>query len=384
MASRPCTLEDLDLSSHATSRGSVCAAAWRGRRVLVTGDTGFKGGWLVAWLRALGAEVTGYALPPHTRPSFFVATGLGRQYQHVDGDVRDASAVTNAMEKADPQVVFHLAAQPLVRESYVDPIGTYATNVMGTVHLLEAARRARSLRAMVVVTTDKCYENREWPWGYRELDALGGYDPYSSSKASVELVVQAYRQSYFSPSLNSDHGLNLSSARAGNVIGGGDWSDDRLIPDAVRAFESDSILYVRSPEALRPWQYVLEPLRGYLVLAQAGLSGDVGSARAFNFGPVDAETVPVAQLLDRFIAAYDRRGRWELAPDAASQPHEAGLLKLDCSLARERLGWRPLTTLGHCLRTTATWYRAFYGDADPDALLKLTQAQIAEYGQEQP
>ena len=337
---------------------------WRGRRVFLTGHTGFKGSWLTLWLHRLGAEVTGFALAPSTSPSLFEAAGLKALcHDHRIGDVRDASALADALLRADPEVVLHLAAQPLVRLSYTDPISTYATNVMGTVHLLEACKRAPSLGSVVVVTSDKCYENKEWIWGYREDEPMGGHDPYSSSKGCAELVVQSWRRSFFPPEAT----FCLSSARAGNVLGGGDWSPDRLIPDAIVSWHQGRTLTMRSPQAVRPWQHVVDPLRGYLMLAQAGWSDPTQMARGWNFGPRDQDVRPVGEVVKSLATCWGEGARWEVKGQS-DHPHEAGLLRLDSSLAASTLGWHPQLDLDACLDATASWYRLFYSGAGATAL----------------
>ncbi len=344
--------------------------SWRGRRVLVTGHTGFKGSWLSLWLDALGAEVTGFALPPPTRPSLFEAARIAELIHHVEGDVRDAAAVRAVVEHARPEVIFHLAAQPLVRLSYDEPVETYATNVMGTVHLLEAARTVPGVAAIVCVTSDKCYENREWIWPYRENDPMGGHDPYSSSKGCAELVVAAYRNSYFNTS-----GPMLASVRAGNVIGGGDWAAERLVPDLVRAFEVEQAPVIRSPDAVRPWQHVLEALGGYLLIAERLLDGEARFADAWNFGPADDDARPVSWIVDRMRAAWGEGAGAALA-DTGPRPHEAGLLRLDCSKARAALGWRPALTLEHALDWIVAWHKATGAGDDARA---VTLSQIGDY-----
>ena len=352
-------------------RVSLDPAFWAGKRVLLTGHTGFKGSWLALWLQRLGAEVTGLALAPDTQPNLFtlaVADGMASQIV----DVRDRAAVQACFAASRPEIVLHLAAQALVRPSYADPVGTYATNVMGTVHVLESARTTASVRAIVVVTSDKAYENREWPWAYRETEAMGGYDPYSNSKGCAELVVSAYRRSFFAQS-----GVQVASARAGNVIGGGDWSVDRLIPDIVRAFEHGQSVEIRSPGAVRPWQHVLEPLAGYLTLAER-LHGDDGAAftEAWNFGPTDEDCRSVSHVIDQVTTYWGGDARWHRSE--TPQPHEANFLKVDSSKARARLGWDRRLRLADALAWTTDWYRAQGRGA---SARDLTLAQIETYEQ---
>jgi CDP-glucose 4,6-dehydratase len=343
---------------------------WAGRRVLVTGHTGFKGAWLSLWLTELGAEVVGFARGVPTAPSLHALARLGELVDHRDGDVRDAGALLGAVCATRPDVLFHLAAQPMVRRSFDDPVSTYATNVMGTVHALEAARRA-GVRSVVVVTTDKCYENREWPWGYREPEALGGHDPYSSSKACAELVTKAYRSSFFTG--GDPDAPRVATARAGNVIGGGDWGTDRLLPDLFRAALDGAPLHIRNPDAVRPWQHVLNPLAGYLVLAQR-LWEDPAFAQAYNLGPADDDARPVRWIVEQLTALWDAPLEWDLDP--GPHPHEAHWLKLDSSLARAELGWRPLWDLDAGLRQTADWFRAYRDGADVRA---TTLEQVQDY-----
>lgn len=347
--------------------------AYAGRRVFVTGHTGFKGSWLAEWLIGLGAEVTGYALEPPTDPSLFGESGLaGRISRHVIGDVRDLASLREAMQVAAPEIVFHLAAQPLVRLSYDTPVETYETNVMGTVNLLEAVRSCPSVRAVVVVTSDKCYENHETGRAYREGDAMGGFDPYSSSKGCAELVTAAYRRSFFGEASR----VRIASVRAGNVIGGGDWAADRIVPDCIRALQAGVPIIVRNPEAVRPWQHVLEPLSGYLHLGSRMLGGEPGYDGPWNFGPEEQGTVPVRQVADAIVAAWGS-GTWT-TPTQAGGPHEAHLLALDITKAREQLGWRPLYPVAHTLEVTAAWYAARHEGADVRA---LTQADITAYAE---
>jgi len=343
---------------------------WRGRRVLVTGHTGFKGSWLTLWLQRLGASVTGFALAPPTDPNLFETARIGDGIDSIIGDIRDLAAVQAAVDTSKPEVVFHLAAQPLVRLSYDQPVETYATNVMGTVHLLEAARRAGGVKAFVCITTDKCYENREWVWPYRESDPMGGFDPYSSSKGCAELVVSAYRRSYF----QGEGALALASVRAGNVIGGGDYALDRLIPDLIRAFECGEAPAIRSPDAVRPWQHVLEALGGYLMIAERLIAGDAGFADAWNFGPSDDDARPVSWIVDKLRGAWG--GTSETVPFAGAVPHEAGLLRLDISKARALLGWRPSLPLAEALEWIVEWHKAVGEGADPRG---ITLAQIDRY-----
>jgi CDP-glucose 4,6-dehydratase len=344
---------------------------WRGRRVFVTGHTGFKGAWLALWLDRLGARTTGYALPP-TTPGLYELAGIGSRIESIIGDINDAARLRAALQSAQPEIVMHLAAQPLVRESYAQPAATFATNVMGTVNLLEAVRSTPSARSVVVVTTDKCYQNREWVWGYRESDPLGGHDPYSASKAAAELVTASYRTSFFDAA-----GVTVSTARAGNVIGGGDFAPDRLLPDFVRAAAANTELEIRHPDAIRPWQFVLEPLRGYLELAERGFAREPGIADAWNFGPGEDNVRTVREVIEGFASAcaLRRSPRVRFGVHTA-QLHEATLLKLDISKARARLAWRPALDLDATLALTADWYRAWLEGGD---LRTLTEQQLDHY-----
>jgi CDP-glucose 4,6-dehydratase len=342
---------------------------WRGRRVFVTGHTGFKGSWLCLWLQRLGADVTGYALAPATQPSLFETASVARGMRSVLGDIRDAEALREVMASARPEVVIHMAAQALVRESYASPVETYSVNVVGTAQVLDVVRACPSVRAVVSVTTDKCYENREWHWGYRETDRLGGHDPYSSSKAGAELVTAAYRASFFG---HVDRPVSLASARAGNVIGGGDWSRDRLIPDILAAIEAGQAVRIRYPDAIRPWQHVLEPLAGYLALAERLCSDDGRAyAEAWNFGPADDDARPVRWIVEQMLERWGN-GSWVM--EAQPQPHEATYLKLDCSKAKARLAWQPRWTLGDALGAIVDWQRAHLRGGDMRA---FTLSQIA-------
>ena len=339
---------------------------WRDRRVFLTGHTGFKGSWLALWLRRLGAVVTGYALPPDTSPSLFDVTRAFEGMRSITGDIRDPRALHAALAESEAEVVLHLAAQSLVRESYARPVDTYATNVMGTVHLLEAVRETKSVKAVVVVTSDKCYENREWEWAYRENEPLGGHDPYSSSKACAELVAAAYRGSFFSDA-------KIATARAGNVIGGGDWAKDRLVPDLIRAFTNEEAAVIRNPLAIRPWQHVLEPLHGYLLLAEALLADK--AAEAWNFGPADHDVRPVQWVADELARRWGGGARW--IQDSGAHPHEAHTLKLDSARARTLLRWRPRLSLSESLDWIVDWHRGF--NASPESAAELTLGQIERF-----
>lgn len=345
---------------------------WRGKRVFVTGHTGFKGGWLSLWLQAMGAEVHGYALNPPTETNIFTEARVGKGMANsVIADIREADKLNKAIQLAKPEIVFHLAAQPLVRYSYAQPAETYEVNVMGTVHILEAVRATTGVKAVVNVTTDKCYENREWVWGYRENEAMGGFDPYSSSKGCAELVTSAYRQSFLGPA-----GIALASARAGNVIGGGDWAADRLIPDFLRAMDAGEILKIRSPQSTRPWQHVLEPLSGYLMLAEQLHATGASFAEAWNFGPADEDARPVSWIVER-MAEMRKNVNWQC--DEVSQPHEANYLKLDSSKANKRLNWQPRWRLQTALQRTFEWHEAWRKEED---MRSVTLAQIAAYQSE--
>lgn len=338
---------------------------YRNRRVLVTGHTGFKGSWLALWLQTLGAEVAGIALPPETRPNHWELLKLGIT-DHAQ-DIRDAGRIKNLVRSIRPEIVFHLAAQPLVRRSYRAPLSTWETNVMGTANLLDACRDIPDLKAIVVVTSDKCYENREWIWGYRENDRLGGHDPYSASKAATELVAASYRKSFF----QGPQAPLLATARAGNVIGGGDWSEDRLIPDLVRAVKAGSSLEIRSPQATRPWQHVLESLSGYLLLGERLMEGRKEFAEAWNFGPAPQGNRRVSEVLGLLEARWPSL-RWHTTPEP--QPHEASLLQLDSTKAHQLLDWSPRWDLEKALTMTASWYRKYLEMEEV-----LSRQQLAAY-----
>lgn len=343
---------------------------WNGCSVLITGHTGFKGAWLTLWLKRLGAEVTGLSLEPHTQPSLF-RLAFGEQPTQY-ADIRDLNTVRGRLAAAKPQIVFHMAAQSLVRPSYRDPVGTYATNVMGTIHLLEAVRETDSVEAAVIVTSDKCYENKDWPWAYRETDSMGGRDPYSSSKSCAELVTGAYRASFFAAPGGS---CRIASARAGNVIGGGDWSEDRLIPDIMRAFACNRPVEIRHPAAVRPWQHVLEPLSGYIRLAESlAAPGGLAFADAWNFGPPEDDCRPVSYVTDKLAEAWGDGASWVISD--RPQPHEAAVLKVDASKARAQLGWNSRLRLDEAIAWTVEWYRAQH---DGKVAAALTAAQIERF-----
>ena len=362
-------------STELVHRASVNPSFWKGKRVFLTGHTGFKGGWLSLWLASMGAKVTGYALAPNTNPNLFDVLGIDSliEKSHI-ADIRDLVALQKAMLEAKPDVVIHMAAQPLVRYSYVNPVETYATNVMGTVHVLESIRSLDCVRATVVVTTDKCYENKEWTWGYRENEPMGGHDPYSNSKGCAELVTSAYRQSYFPSEKYAQHKVAIASARAGNVIGGGDWSEDRLVPDAIKAFEANQALMIRNPLATRPWQHVLEPLSGYLVLAQALYQDCAKFDGGWNFGPRDEDARSVQEVINLLIKNWGSAASW--TQDQSEQPHEAHSLKLDCSKARQYLNWAPRWSLEQAIEKITQWQHAHKQQSN---IREMSLRQIADY-----
>jgi CDP-glucose 4,6-dehydratase len=339
-------------------KGKVSSLFWENKKVFLTGHTGFKGSWVSLWLKSMGANVKGYSLVPSTTPNIFTEANVAEEMESEVGDIRDLDKISKSMSAFNPDILIHMAAQPLVRLSYKDPVNTYTTNVIGTVNVLEAARKCVNLKAIVSITTDKCYENNEWEWGYRENEAMGGHDPYSSSKGCAELVTSAYRRSFF----GAEGTASIASARAGNVIGGGDWADDRLIPDILKAFEKSEPVVIRNPLSTRPWQHVLEPLSGYLVLAQElYLKGDA-YAEAWNFGPKDEDCKPVNWILDKMVSKWGAGASWEL--DKENNPHEAGFLKLDCSKAASRLKWQPKWNLEETVNLIIDWHQLYLNKQD--------------------
>lgn len=348
---------------------------WHGKRVFLTGHTGFKGGWLSLWLQSMGVQLTGYALPPSTNPSLFEEANVAMEMTSINGDICDLAYLTKSVQNSKAEIIFHLAAQPLVRYSYENPVETYSTNVMGLVNLFEAVRNTPEVKSVVIVTTDKCYENREWVWPYRENEAMGGHDPYSSSKGCAELVTAAYRSSYFNPSEYKRHGVGIATARAGNVIGGGDWSKDRLIPDILNAINLGVPVQLRNPSAIRPWQHVLEPLHGYLTLAEKLFDDGQKFAEAWNFGPDQAGCISVLEVANKLISLSKAKSTIELSGDEG-QPHEAGILKLDISKAKTYLNWYPRWDISKTLEKIIEWENARTEKQD---LAMNTLHQIKEY-----
>ena len=330
---------------------------WHNKKVLITGHTGFKGSWLSLWLSSLGAQVTGYAFAPPTNPSLFDLANVADRIDSIIGDVRSLPDLRSLIEERHPEIVIHMAAQALVRRSYHDPVETFSSNVMGTVNVLEAVRLKSAVKVVLVVTSDKCYENKEWVWPYRENEPLGGHDPYSSSKACAEIVAAAYRKSFFSNFADNDMKIMVASARAGNVIGGGDWAEDRLIPDIIRAFQKDESVIIRNPNAVRPWQHVLDPLNGYMMLVEQLWQGRSDLADAWNFGPDYYDAKPVSWLVSRLAEMWGSSAKWDIAK--GSQPHEAHTLTLDSSRVRSHLNWRPIWGLERALEETMQWFRFF-------------------------
>ena len=342
---------------------------WQGKKVFVTGHTGFKGSWLTFWLNLLGAKVRGYALAPEASPNLFENLHFENKIESIIGDIRDLSKLEESIVDFEPEILFHLAAQSLVRRSYRQPVDTYQTNVIGTINVLEAVRRAKSVKSVVVITTDKVYENKEWIWAYRENERLGGFDPYSNSKACAELAVSAYRNSFFEESETL-----IATARAGNVIGGGDWSEDRLLPDVFRSLVFGNELEIRNPHSIRPWQHVLEPLAGYLKLAAKLYAGEKSFAEAWNFGPGEEDSKPVGWILEKIKQTWNEPVNWKI--DKGVQPHEARLLKLDSTKAKTELKWLPKLSLDEAVNLTAGWYRGFKDKKD---LVELTRSQIDSF-----
>ena len=347
---------------------------WRDKRVLLTGHTGFKGGWLSLWLQSMGAQVVGYALGPQTNPSLFESAEVAKGMTSVIGDIRDLPTLQAVFTEYQPEIVIHMAAQPLVRYSYENPVETYSTNVMGTVNVLEAVRNTSGIKAVVNITTDKCYENREWVWGYRENEPMGGHDPYSSSKGCAELVSAAYRSSYFNADNYPIHGVATATVRAGNVIGGGDWAADRLLPDILAAFEQGRAVSIRNPNATRPWQHVLEPLRGYLTLAENLFDHGPRFAEAWNFGPKDDDCRPVSWIVQEMAKLWGNDARWEI--DLGQHPHEANYLKLDISKVNSLLNWSPVLNLSSALKMIIDWSKHHQAGANMN---QVTLNQIREY-----
>ncbi|MEW6606608.1 MAG: CDP-glucose 4,6-dehydratase [bacterium] len=352
---------------------------YENRRVLVTGHTGFKGGWLSVWLTELRAKVIGYSLQPPTQPNLFESINLNDKIEHIIGDIRDEKNLLAIFEEYQPEFVFHLAAQPLVRFSYKEPKFTYETNIMGTVNLLEAVRKSRSVKVCVIITSDKCYENKEWIYGYREIDPMGGYDPYSSSKGCAELITASYRNSFFNPKdYGKIHQVSLSSVRAGNVIGGGDWGEDRLIPDCVKSFSKNKTVLIRNPHATRPWQYILEPLSGYLLLGALMYENGAKYSSGWNFGPNDESIIKVEEIVKCLIKHWGS-GDYQIDTSNVTQPHEASLLKLDISKVRALLGWKPIYHIYESLEKTIMWYKSFYNDVGLEKLYEITVQEIRNY-----
>ena len=358
------------MESMEISKGNINKNFWKGKKVFLTGHTGFKGSWLSLWLQNMGVLVKGYSLDVNTKPALFTQANVAAEMESEIGDIRNLGQLTESMVSFSPDILIHMAAQPLVRLSYQEPVDTYTTNVIGTVNVLEAARKCPNLKAIVSVTTDKCYENKEWEWGYRENEPMGGHDPYSSSKGCAELVTSAYRRSFFS----NKNSASLASARAGNVIGGGDWSNDRLLPDILKAFENLEPVIIRNPNATRPWQHVLEPISGYLVLAQMLYEFGDDYAEAWNFGPKDESCKPVKWVIDKMVNLWGESTSWKL--DKNDNPHEAGLLKLNCSKALKRLKWKSMLDIEDSLRLTIDWHQNFLKGNDS---LNECLSQIKEY-----
>jgi len=357
------------------SAESINNEFWKDKRVFITGHTGFKGAWLCLWLQSLGAKVTGFALNPPSETNLFEVAKVKSGMKSILGDVRDAALLQQSLLEAKPDIVFHLAAQALVLHSYQDPVETYSTNIMGTVNVLEAVRKSTTVKSVVIVTSDKCYDNKEWHWGYRENDPMGGYDPYSSSKGCAELVTESYRNSFFNPQKYQEHGVAIASARAGNVIGGGDWAENRLIPDLVKAFTKGEPVKLRNPASVRPWQHVLEPLNAYMLLAQRLFEEGKSYAEAWNFGPNESDTKSTGWLVEHLASYWKQGASYQMQPedDAA---HEALYLRLDCSKARSKLGWYPVWSIEDAIVNVADWYQAYLRNEDMQA---FSLKQIQQY-----
>ena len=352
----------------------MSAEFWQGKRVFITGHTGFKGSWMSLWLQQMGAQVKGFSLEPPSEPSLFVEADVASGMISQIGDIRDYQVLADSISEFKPQIVFHMAAQALVRLSYDIPVDTYATNVMGTVHLLEACRKVDSVQAIVNITSDKCYENREWVWGYREDEAMGGYDPYSNSKGCAELVASSFRNSFFNPKDYHQHGVGLASVRAGNVIGGGDWALDRLIPDILQAFAKNQAVEIRSPHSIRPWQHVLEPLSGYLAVAEKLFDDGAHYAEGWNFGPQDEDALPVQTIVEIMADNWGPEANWFLSE--GEHPHESHYLKLDCSKAKMKLQWQPAWNIQTTLNKIVAWHKAWLNKED---MREYTLGEIKHY-----
>ncbi|MBL1215744.1 MAG: CDP-glucose 4,6-dehydratase [Ignavibacteriae bacterium] len=347
---------------------------WKNKKVMLTGHTGFKGSWLSIWLQSAGARLLGYALDPPTDPNHFNLANVVNGMESVVGDIRDINSLKKTAQEFDPEIIIHFAAQPLVRLSYELPIETIETNVLGTAILLETVRSLKSARVVICITTDKCYENREWHWGYREIEPMGGHDLYSASKGSAELIISSYRRSFFPIDKYNEHGVAIASTRAGNVIGGGDWAQDRLIPDIMKTFIKNKPVIIRSPYAIRPWQHVIEPLNGYLILAEKLFEEGPKFAEGWNFGPTDEDAKPVSWIVDKLVSLWGQDAKWEL--DSNINPHEANYLKLDCSKANALLDWRPKTNLQTALEWIVEWYRDYQRGGD---VRTITEKQIYRF-----
>lgn len=357
------------------------AEFWQDKRVFITGHTGFKGSWLSLWLQSLGAKVTGFSLNPPSETNLFEVANVSQTMQSIHGDLRDADSLEKALLASEADIVFHLAAQALVLNSYQNPVETYSTNVMGTVNLLEAVRKSTTVKSVVIVTSDKCYDNKEWHWGYRENDAMGGFDPYSSSKGCAELVTDSYRNSFFNPEKHHEHGVAIASARSGNVIGGGDWADGRLIPDVIRAFAKHEPVRLRNPASIRPWQHVLEPLRGYMLLAERLFVHGKSYAEAWNFGPNEIDTKSTGWLVEKMAESWNEDVACLIQPNE-NELHEAVYLRLDCAKSRSKLGWYPIWSIEDAVVNVTSWYQAYQNDEDMQAF-SLNQIQkYQEYGNE--